>query len=83
MCFVQNLSPSLDKLSPRSIKYVFVRYSRTYNPSTKKYYVSADVIFFESVPYYPSDSPGILSALVPLPLFVPLSSPELIPDVAA
>jgi len=57
-CFVQNLSPELDKLSPRSIKYVFVEYSRTqkgyrfYNPSTKKYLVSADITFFESVPYF-------------------------------
>jgi len=28
-CFVQDLSPDLDKLSPRSIKYVFVGYFRT------------------------------------------------------
>jgi len=53
--FVQDLSPGLDKLFLISVKYVFVGYSRTqkgytcYNPSTRKYYVSADVIFFESV----------------------------------
>ena len=56
-CFVQDLSPGLDKLSPRFIKCVFVGYYRTqkgyqcYNPSIRKYLVSADVIFFESVPY--------------------------------
>ena len=51
-CFVQDLSPELDELSPRSIKRVFVRYSNTqkgyqyYNPSTRKYFVPADVTFF-------------------------------------
>jgi len=29
ICFVQDLSPSLDKLSIRSVKYIFVGYSRT------------------------------------------------------
>jgi len=42
-CFVQDLSPRLDKLSPRCIKYVFIGYSKTqkiyqcYNSSTRKY----------------------------------------------
>jgi len=59
-CFVQDLSPGLNKLSPRSIKCVFVGYSRTqkgyrcYSPSTKKYFVSVDVTFFESVCYFSS-----------------------------
>jgi len=58
--FVQDLSLGLDKLSPRSIKCVFVGYSRTqkgyryYSPSTKKYFVSVDVTFFESVCYFSS-----------------------------
>jgi len=44
-CFVKDLSPGWDKLSPRSIKCVFVGYCRTqkgcrcYTPSTKKYVV--------------------------------------------
>jgi len=44
--------------SPRSIKCVFVRYSRTqkgyrcYSPYNKKYLMSADVTFFESIPYF-------------------------------
>ena len=52
-CFVQDLSPGLDKLSPRSIKYVFIGYFRTkkgymcYTLSTRKYLVSTDVTFFE------------------------------------
>ena len=80
-CFVQNLTPRLDKLSPKSVKCVFVGYSRTqkgyrcYNPSTKKYFVSADVTFFESVPYFSPRIPDIVSAFVSLPLFVSLPAP--------
>ena len=53
-CFVQDLSPGLDKLSPRSIKW----YSRTqkgyqcYNPSIRKYFVSANVTFFNQFPTF-------------------------------
>jgi len=49
ICFVQDLSPGLDKLSPRSINCVFVGYFKIqkkywcYNPCTRKYLVSADV----------------------------------------
>ena len=59
-CFIQDLSLELDKLSPRSMKCVFVGYSRTqkgyqcYNLSIRKYFVSADVTFFDSVPYFSS-----------------------------
>jgi len=80
-CFVQNLFPGLDKLSIRSIKFVFIRYSRTqkgyrcYNPSTKKYFVSTDITFLESVSYFSPPAPDIASVYVPLPLSVPLSAP--------
>ena len=46
------LSSDLDKLSPGSVKYLFVGYSRTqkryqyYNRSTMKYYVFVDFTFF-------------------------------------
>ena len=56
--FFHDLFSGLDKLSPRSIKCVFIGYFRTqkrywcYNPSTRKYLVSVDVTFFESVPYF-------------------------------
>ena len=49
--FVQDLSPRLDKLSPRSIECVFIRYFRTqkeyrcYNPSTIEYLASTDITF--------------------------------------
>jgi len=80
-CFVQNLSPALDKLSLRSIKCVFVGYFRTqkgyrcYNLSTKKYFVFADVTFFKFVPYFSPLVPSTTSASVLLPLSVPLSAP--------
>ena len=58
VAFVQDLSPYLDKLSPRYIKCVFVGYSRTqrgyrcFDPSTRKYFVSTDVTFFKSQHYF-------------------------------
>ena len=52
------ISPGLDKLSYRSIKCMFVRYSRTqqgyrcFHPPTIRYFVSVDVTFFESQTYF-------------------------------
>jgi len=60
---LSRISPDLDKLSPRSIKYAFLRYSRTqkgnrcYSPTNKKYFVSADVVFFEFIPYFSPQGP--------------------------
>ncbi|KAK2410134.1 putative mitochondrial protein [Trifolium repens] len=57
-CFVHNLSPGLDKLSARSLKCVFLGYHRSqkgyrcYSPTLRRYLVSADVTFFESIPYF-------------------------------
>ena len=51
-CFVHDLSPGLDKFSARAIKCVFLGYSRLqkvykcYSPTTRRYYMSADVTFF-------------------------------------
>jgi len=51
-CFVHDLSPGLDKLSAKAIKCVFLGYSRLkkdykcYSPTTRRYYISADVTFF-------------------------------------
>jgi len=74
------LSSGLDKLF-RSIKCVFVRYSRTqkgyqcYNPSTRKYLVSADVTFFESVPFFFTQVPLIVSETAPPSLSISLATP--------
>ena len=56
---------------------------RCYNLSTRKYYMSDDITFFDSISYFSSDSLGILSALVPLPPSVPLSSPKPTIDATA
>ena len=60
VAYVQDLSPSLNKLAPRSLQCVFVGYSRTqkgyrcYHPPSRRYLVSADVTFWESKPYFDS-----------------------------
>lgn len=54
IAFVHVLTPSQDKLSPHSVKCIFLGYSRThkcyicYVPVSHQYYTSADVTFFES-----------------------------------
>lgn len=76
-CFVHNLSPGLDKLSARSIKCVFLGYHRSqkgyhcFSPTLQRYFVSADVSFFESILYYePSAKTSPTTStdhIVPLP----------------
>ena len=52
-CFVHNVSPGLDKLFAKAIKCVFLGYSRLqegykcYSSLTRRYYISANVSFFE------------------------------------
>ena len=80
-CFVQDLSLRLDKLCLRFIKCVFLEYFRTqkgyrcYNPSTRKYLVSTDVTFFESVSYFSPQVPVIISETVSPSLIVSLPTP--------
>ena len=69
-CFVQDLSSGLDKLSYRSIKFIFVGYSKTqkgyqcYNLSTRKYFVSTNVTFFDFVPYFSTQHPVTASETI-------------------
>lgn len=56
--FAHVLDPGRDKLSPRARKSVFLGYSctqkgyRCYHPEFRRYFVSADVMFFESTSYF-------------------------------
>lgn len=58
-CFVYLHTGQKDKLSAKSIRCIFVGYSRTqkghcfFSPSMKKRFVTSDVTCFESCPYYP------------------------------
>jgi len=76
VCFVHDMSPGLDKLSARSLKCVFLDYSRLqkgyrcYSPETKKYYMSANVTFFEQTPYFsPSvQDVHVIQQVLPIPV---------------
>jgi len=88
-CFVQDLSPDLDKLSPQSIKCAFVGYFRTqkdyqcYSPTNRKYFVSVNVTFFESIPYFFPQGPITVSGSISLSLSVSLPAPAHVPDVSS
>jgi hypothetical protein len=85
--FVHNLNPSRDKLDPRAHKCIFLGYSHTqkgyryYSPFLQKHFVSADVTFFEDVPYYSPQGgqlqESILSSpVIPTPIpFAPQAPP--------
>ncbi|KAL4290009.1 hypothetical protein GQ457_14G016060 [Hibiscus cannabinus] len=57
--FVQTRHPSNSKLDPRALKCVFLGYSSTkkgykcYSVVTKRTYISMDITFLETKPYYP------------------------------
>jgi len=78
-CFVQNFSPGLYKLSPKSHKCVFLGFTRSqkgykyFSPSLNCYFILADVTFSESSLYFKScPSPSISSSnQVNIPLVVP------------
>ncbi|KAL4032883.1 hypothetical protein IC575_005966 [Cucumis melo] len=57
VCFVRDVSPHHTKLDPKSLKCIFLGYSRVqkgyrcYRPTLKRYLVSCDVAFFDDTPF--------------------------------
>jgi len=57
-CFVRDHRPSVGKLDPRAVKCIFVGYSsvqkgyKCWSPSERRLFVSIDVTFRESEPFY-------------------------------
>jgi transposase InsO family protein len=57
-CFVRDHRPSVGKLDPRAVKCIFIGYSsgqkgyKCWSPSERRTFVSMDVTFRESVPFY-------------------------------
>ncbi|WMV25609.1 hypothetical protein MTR67_018994 [Solanum verrucosum] len=81
-CFVHNLAPGKDKLTPRALKCVFLGYSRVqkgyrcYSHDLRRYLMSADVTFFESQPYYTSSDRPDVSEVLPIPQVLPVPTFE-------
>ena len=56
-CFVRYVRPHVSKLDPKSLKCIFVGYSRVqkgyrcYCLTLRSYFVSIDVAFFETTPF--------------------------------
>ena len=56
-CFVRDVHPQVSKLDPKSLKCIFIGYSRIqkgyrcYCPTLRRYFVSIDVTFFETTPF--------------------------------
>ncbi|GKE82548.1 retrovirus-related pol polyprotein from transposon TNT 1-94, partial [Tanacetum coccineum] len=86
-CFVQDTQPNITKLDPKSLKCVFLGYSRIqkgyrcYSPQLHLYLVSRDVTFHEDLPYFPlKDAP--IDALNDAPNDAPNGAPNDAPSDA-
>lgn len=83
VCFVHDQSTRNDKLQPKSMKCAFLEYSchqkgyKCYDPKINKYFISADVTFFETSPYF---IPSTISrSLIPQVLSVPILPLQQVP----
>ena len=72
VCFVHILTPKQDKLSTKATWCVFLNYSRLqreyrcYSPDTHRYFITADVTFFENSSMFPTTTlPILMSYLYP------------------
>ncbi|KAJ9693611.1 hypothetical protein PVL29_009531 [Vitis rotundifolia] len=78
-CFVHTLTPGQDKLSAKATKCIFLGYSRLqkgyrcYSPATHRYFLSANVTFFEDSSFFSSSESLLISEVLPLPYISPPS----------
>ncbi|RVX07639.1 Retrovirus-related Pol polyprotein from transposon TNT 1-94 [Vitis vinifera] len=74
---------SHDKLSARATKCIFLGYSklqkgyRCYSSETHRYFLSADVTFFEDSPFFSTSESLPVSEVLPLPI---ISPPDAVPS---
>ena len=84
-CFVHILTPGQDKFSAKATKCIFLGYSRLqkgyrcYSPQTHRYFLSADVTFFEDSPFFSSFESLPVTEVLPLPII----SPPIFDDVSS
>ncbi|RVW22670.1 Retrovirus-related Pol polyprotein from transposon TNT 1-94 [Vitis vinifera] len=81
-CFVHILTPGQDKLSAKAMKCLFLGYSRLqkgyrcYSLETHRYFISADVTFFEDSPFFSTTSESLPVSEAPADsLPIPSASP--------
>ena len=88
-CFVWDVRPQVSKLDPKSLKCIFVGYSRVqkgyrcYCPTLRRYFVSNDVTFFETTPFSLMStvmSLGEDDDLLVYYVSLPIPTPALIPN---
>ncbi|RVW17874.1 Retrovirus-related Pol polyprotein from transposon TNT 1-94 [Vitis vinifera] len=77
-CFVHILTPGQDKLSAKAMKCLFLGYSRLqkgyrcYSLETHRYFISADITFFEDSPFFSTTSESLpVSEVLPIPIVSP------------
>ena len=77
VCFVHILTLGQDKLSTKATKCVFLGYSqlqrgyRCYSTDTNRYFISADVTFFEGSSFFSSEERPHVSDVLHVPLVLP------------
>ncbi|RVW70571.1 Retrovirus-related Pol polyprotein from transposon RE1 [Vitis vinifera] len=70
----------MDKLSAKATKWIFLGYSRLqkgyrcYSSETHRYFLSADVTFFEDSPFFSTSESLLVSEVLPLPIISPLDA---------
>ena len=75
--FVHILTPGQDKLSAKAMKRVFLSYSRLqrgyhcYSPDINRYFIFADITFFEESSFFSSAARPPVPDVISVPLVLP------------